>query len=79
MDDKSTLVQTMVDQDLWCYVFSLNSMDEDADVQCRTCLERAVEKDPENPEAYQLFASYWLSKEDKQVRFVNSLIPGESV
>jgi tetratricopeptide (TPR) repeat protein len=39
-------------------------MEEDADKLCKVYLDKSLEYDPKNPETLQLFASYFLSKED---------------
>jgi len=39
--------------------------EEDADVQCKAYLERALQADSTNPDAYQISASLHLSKQDK--------------
>lgn len=44
------------------------SFDDSADVKCKENLDAAVEADSSNAEAHQLTASYWLSKDDKQVQ-----------
>ena len=41
-------------------------MEENADVQCKTYLDKSLEYDGKNPESLQLMASYWLSKDDKE-------------
>lgn len=44
-------------------------MEENADVNCKTYLDKSLEYDPNNPESLQLMASYWLSKgENEQAR-----------
>jgi Tfp pilus assembly protein PilF len=39
-------------------------MEDNADQTCKTFLDKSLEFDAKNPEALQLMASYWLSKED---------------
>lgn len=39
------------------------SFDEDAEVKCQTNIEKAMTSDPSNPDAFQLMASFLLSKE----------------
>ncbi len=43
------------------------SFDDAADEKCKENLDAAIEANPSNPEAHQLMASFWLSKEDKEV------------
>lgn len=45
----------------------INSFAEDAEERCRHHLEEAVKKDGDNPEAYHLLASFFLSKEEPEV------------
>lgn len=40
--------------------------EEDSEGKCKTALDNAVKEDPHNPEAHQLMASYWLSKENTE-------------
>ncbi|XP_041478817.1 probable assembly chaperone of rpl4 [Lytechinus variegatus] len=40
--------------------------EEDSDERCKAAIDQAVNEDPHNPEAYQLLASYWLSKDNKE-------------
>lgn len=49
----------------------VGSFEENAEDECRKNLEAAIETDPSNPEAHHLMASFWLSKDDKEV----SLLP----
>ena len=57
-----------------CFVhFAFNSFEDDADSKCKECLDKAIEHDPRNAEAFQLQASYWLSMENKQVKVVCSV------
>ena len=52
-----------------CFVhFAVNSFEDDADSKCKECLDKAIEHDPRNAEAFQLLASYWLSMENKKVK-----------
>ena len=44
------------------------SFEDDAEERCKTNLNEAIGIDPSNAEAHHLMASYWLSKEDNQVR-----------
>ena len=46
------------------FLFSLAA---DAEERCKECLEKAIETDKDSAEAYQIMASYWLSKDDKEV------------
>lgn len=39
-------------------------MEEEAENLCKTFLDKSLEYDSKNPEALQLLASYWLSKDD---------------
>lgn len=41
-------------------------MEENADVSCKSFLEKSLEYDAKNPESLQLFASYWLSKNENE-------------
>lgn len=43
------------------------SDEPNAESECETAINKAMEADGENPEAYQLKASFYLSKENKQV------------
>ncbi len=43
------------------------SFDDAAEEKCKENLDAAIEANPSNPEAHQLMASFWLSKEDKEV------------
>jgi hypothetical protein len=43
------------------------STEDDADVRCKENLDLAIESDPSNAETFHTLASYWLSKDDKQV------------
>ncbi len=43
------------------------SFEEDAEVRCRECLDKAVAADSDNPEALHLLASFYLSKDNKEV------------
>jgi len=45
----------------------VHSTEEDAEIRCKENLDLAVDTDPDNAEAYHTMASYWLSKDDKQV------------
>jgi hypothetical protein len=36
-------------------------------MKCKTFIEKAIDIDKENPEGYQLMASFMLSKDDKEV------------
>ena len=38
--------------------------EDEADAQCKECLDKAMVNDSEYPECYHLTASYWLSKEE---------------
>lgn len=40
--------------------------EDDAESKCKECLELAIQSDSENCEAYQLMASFLLSKDDKE-------------
>ncbi|XP_003728431.2 probable assembly chaperone of rpl4 [Strongylocentrotus purpuratus] len=40
--------------------------EEDSDERCKAAIDQAVNEDPHSPEAHQLLASYWLSKDNKQ-------------
>ena len=42
-------------------------MSEEAETKCESCLSKATELDPTNADAFHLFASFWMSKEDKEV------------
>ncbi|XP_022080015.1 probable assembly chaperone of rpl4 isoform X2 [Acanthaster planci] len=39
---------------------------EDAEEKCKECIDKAIDTDSDSAEAYQVLASYWLSKEDKE-------------
>ena len=39
-------------------------MEENAEDQCKTYLDKSLEYDPKNSESLQLLASYWISKEN---------------
>jgi uncharacterized protein YecA (UPF0149 family) len=39
-------------------------MEENAENECKTFLEKSLEYDDKNAETLQLFASYWISKEN---------------
>ena len=41
-------------------------MEDNADQICKSFLDKSLEFDSQNPEALQLMASYWLSKEDNE-------------
>ena len=57
---KSKLVNT--------FVLILNfSFEEDAEMKCKSYIEKAIEIDKDSPEGYQLMASFMLSKDDKEV------------
>lgn len=43
------------------------SDEPNAESECETAINKAIEADGENPEAYQLKASFYLSKENQQV------------
>lgn len=47
-----------------CFFYSFA---DTADSQCHQCCQKAIEYGPSNPEAYQLMASYLLSKERDKV------------
>jgi hypothetical protein len=36
-------------------------------MKCKAFIEKAIDIDKENPEGYQLMASFMLSKDDKEV------------
>ena len=57
------------------FLFFFNSYEDDADSKCKECLDKAMEHDPSNAEAFQLLASYWLSMENKQVRVRTTIWP----
>ncbi|XP_071491486.1 uncharacterized protein [Diadema antillarum] len=40
--------------------------EDDAEKKCKDALDHALNEDPNNPEAHQLMASFWLSKDDKE-------------
>lgn len=40
--------------------------EEEAESKCKTFIEKAIDIDKENPEGYQLMASFLLSKDDKE-------------
>ena len=44
-----------------------SSFDENAEARCEECLRNAVTECESNAEARHLFASFWLSKDDKEV------------
>ena len=48
------------------------SFEDSADEKCKENLDAAVATDPKNPEAHQLMASYWLSKDEKEVSWIES-------
>ncbi|XP_038078464.1 probable assembly chaperone of rpl4 [Patiria miniata] len=39
---------------------------EDAEQKCKEYIDKAIDADSDSAEAYQILASYWLSKEDKE-------------
>lgn len=41
-------------------------MEENADVNCKSNLDKSLEYDSKNPESLQLMASYWLSKGENE-------------
>lgn len=43
------------------------SDEHNAESECETAINKAIEADGENPEAYQLKASFYLSKDNKEV------------
>lgn len=43
------------------------SDEPNAESECETAINKAIETDGENPEAYQLKASFYLSKDNKKV------------
>lgn len=48
-------------------IYMTDCCDEpNAESECETAINKAIEADGENPEAYQLKASFYLSKENKQ-------------
>ncbi|XP_072041927.1 uncharacterized protein [Amphiura filiformis] len=40
--------------------------EEEAETRCKECLDKAIEHNPSNAEAFQILASYWLSMENKK-------------
>lgn len=40
--------------------------EEEAEMKCKSYIEKAIDIDKENPEGYQLMASFMLSKDDKE-------------
>ncbi|VDI65690.1 Hypothetical predicted protein [Mytilus galloprovincialis] len=42
------------------------NFEEDAESKCKTSIEKAIDIDQENPEGYQLMASFLLSKDEKE-------------
>lgn len=55
-------------------VFNCDSFEENAEELCKTAVEKAIEADGENPEAYQLMASFQLSRQQTQVRHKKSIV-----
>ena len=53
------------------YVMFRFSFEEGADAHCEECLRNAIQICDSNAEAHHLFASYWLSKDDKEVTFTS--------
>ena len=53
----------------WLFKSTLfsSSFADSADSECHRCCQKAIEYGPSNPEAYQLMASYLLSKERDKV------------
>ena len=55
------------------FVYFLNvffSFEDNAEAKCRENIDKALDADATNAEAYQLLASFWLCKEDKQVLYL---------
>lgn len=52
---------------IWTELKIFCSDEPNAESKCETAINKAIEADGENHEAYQLKASFYLSKENKQV------------
>lgn len=59
---------------IWTELKIFCSDEPNAESECETAINKAIEADGENPEAYQLKASFYLSKDNKQVVCDNWLI-----
>ena len=44
-------------------------MEENAETLCKDTINKSIETDPDNPEPYQLMASFLLSKDKEKVKF----------
>lgn len=49
------------------WILNFCSDEHNAESECETAINKAIEADGENPEAYQLKASFYLSKDNKEV------------
>ncbi|XP_071803089.1 uncharacterized protein [Asterias amurensis] len=69
-DDKTTVVTNGDIASAYCSMAEVYLTDSclaaDAEERCKECLEKAIETDKDSAEAYQIMASYWLSKDDKE-------------